>query len=379
MKKIYFLAAIALVAGVSCTKQVPVAQIGQESPLTFSAVTAPNTKTVYGEIPAAYDTGESFVAYAGWTADVWTAGTPTEFFNGGTSGKGEICSYNSEWYAWSPANTYYWPKTGYLVFEAYSPSAAASCATHTWADGFSFTNFTVPATIAAQYDLMYSNREFNKRRSDYGTTDTSHNNAYDNEDDSGNYKYNGVDLMFNHILSSIRFLVKTKANYSTNATITLTGLTINNAYSVGDFAEGVSTAAPAASFAKTPAWSGQESEATYTVVSTGTQEVIYNGGTAQPLTGDPDIILLPQSLEHTGVGAHDVTVTVNYTISQHDSADIAQTSTITLKNLTSSSATIDEWELGKRYTYTIVFGLDEIYFDPAVSAWTDVVMDPYEI
>lgn len=379
MKKIYFLAAIVLVAGISCTKQVPVAQIRQESPLTFSAVTAPNTKAVFGEIPAAYSTSETFVAYAGWTADVWTAGTPTEFFNGSTSGKGEICSYNSYWDAWSPANTYYWPKTGYLVFEAYSPSAAASYANHTWADGFSFTDFAVPSTIATQYDLMYSNREFNKRRSDYGITDTSHNNAYDNEDDSGDYKYNGVDLMFNHILSSIRFLVKTKADYSTNATITLTGLTINNAYSVGDFAEGVSTAAPAASFAKTPAWSGQETEATYTVVSAGNQVVNYNSGTAQPLTGDPDIILLPQSLDHVAATTHDVTVTVNYTVSQNGSSAIPQTSTITLKTLTSSSATINAWELGKRYTYTIVFGLDEIYFDPAVSAWTDVAMDPYEI
>ncbi len=366
MKKIYILAAIALVAGVSCTKQVPVTDNSPDVPLSFNVVTSPNTKTVYGEIDASYDTNEQFVVYAGWTAEPYNTTAPTEFFD-----PAETCTYDGT-AAWKPAHTYYWPKSGYLTFEAFSPAAAASKAGHTWNGGFTFTDFEVPATIATQYDLMYSNRTFDKKRGDFGITDGSY---YDDETD-GTYTYNGVNLMFNHILSSIKFKVKTSADYSGNNTvITLTGLTIKNAYSVGDFTEGITTAAPAASFAKSPAWSGQETEVNYTIVNGGTQVVA--SGTAQDLAGDPDIILLPQALGHT---TNDVIVTVNYTISQNGGTPIAQTSNITLKKLESSGSAIDAWELGKRYTYTIVFGLEEIYFDPAVTAWTDdVTVDPYLI
>ena len=124
------------------------------------------------------------------------------------------------------------------------------------------------------------------------------------------------------------------------------------------------------------AWSGQETEVNYTVVTGGSQAVVYNGGTALPLTNDPDIILLPQALAH---GTNNVTVTVNYTVAQNGGSALPQTAVIKLKDLTESSSgsatAVTEWQLGKRYTYTIVFGLEEIYFDPAVADWTDVTMD----
>ena len=243
MKKTIFLAAIACVALAGCTKNEKIADNGRDVanvPLAFNPLASPATKTVYGEIPAAYNINEQFVAFAGWTEAVYNTTAPTDLF----PAAGITCAHDATLYAWKPTTVYYWPKTGYLTFEAYSPAVASTYATHTWAAGIGFTNFAVPATIATQYDLMISNREFDKKRGDYTITDAGHGNAYDDEDDA-TYKYNGVNLMFNHILSSIRFLVKTKADYSTNAQFTLTGLTIDNAYSVGDFAEGVTTAAPA--------------------------------------------------------------------------------------------------------------------------------------
>jgi hypothetical protein len=378
MKKTFIFAAIACVALASCVKNEVVYDNGRDvadAPLVFNPLASPITKTVYGEIPAAYDVNEQFVAFAGWTEGVYDATAPTEFF----PAAGITCQYVSGLYTWQPTTTYYWPKSGYLTFEAYSPAVASTYAGHTWAGGITFTDFAVPATIATQYDLMTSGREFNKKRGDYTITDASHGNAYDDENDA-TYTYNGVNLLFKHILSSIRFMIKTKADYSANAQFTLTGLTIDKAFSVGDYTEGVTVAAPAASYAATPAWSGQKTEADYTVVTGGSQAIVYNGGTALPLTNDPDIILLPQNLAH-GTGLNDVTVTVNYTLAQNGGAALPQTAKITLKNLTTSSGAtiVDEWELGKRYTYTIVFALDEIYFDPAVSDWTDVTMDEYTI
>jgi len=60
---------------------------------------------------------------------------------------------------------------------------------------------------------------------------------------------------------------------------------------------------------------------------------------------------------------------------------LAQTSVITLKDLTTGdgATTVAAWEIGKRYTYTIVFALEEIYFDPAVTDWVDVAVDAHEI
>lgn len=376
MKKSTILAVLALAAGVSCTKQVPVSNNSPDVPLSFTAVTSPSTKTVYGEIGDAYNTSESFVAYAGWSAAEYTA--PAQSITDYFPAIGETCSYASVINAWRPAHTYYWPKTGYLHFEAYSPAEASSYASHTWAGGVIFTDFAVSSSISTQYDLLFSDRVFDKTRGSYTITDTE-TNAYDDESDAT--YYNGVDLMFNHALSSIKFLVKTKADYSGNSTvITLTGLTINNAYSVGDFNPQI-TAAPAASYSKNPVWSGHDSETNYTVVTSGTQTVGYNSGTAQPLTGNPNIILLPQALNHAAATGHTVTVTLDYTLAQNGGSAIPQSATIQLKDLTTANGEVpvDTWEIGKCYTYTIVFGLDEIYFDPAVTNWSDVTVDPYEI
>ena len=40
---------------------------------------------------------------------------------------------------------------------------------------------------------------------------------------------------------------------------------------------------------------------------------------------------------------------------------------------------ISEWEMGKRYTYNLLFSLDKIYFAPEVTNWVDVNMDPITV
>jgi len=41
-----------------------------------------------------------------------------------------------------------------------------------------------------------------------------------------------------------------------------------------------------------------------------------------------------------------------------------------------TSADIEAWEMGKRYTYTITIGLEKIYFSPEVTEWVDVTVTP---
>jgi hypothetical protein len=43
---------------------------------------------------------------------------------------------------------------------------------------------------------------------------------------------------------------------------------------------------------------------------------------------------------------------------------------------TDGTNNISAWEMGKKYTYTIEVGLNEIYFDPRVEAWTPVEVTP---
>jgi len=384
MKKFFFLAAIASVALAGCTKNEPVKFETPDAPISFSAIASPNTKAVTGEMPAAYNTSESFIAYAGWTNGDYAPGAVTEFFvNNFTTA---ICSFDATLGAWKPAQVYYWPKTGKLTFEAVSPADARYHGTisHAWTSGFTITDFEIRGGIKDQYDLLWSNREFNKVRADYNANSAG--SPYDDENDSApNPIYNGVNLLFNHALSSIVFKVKTKEDYTGNNTvITLTGLTIDNADSKGTFSENVTDAVAASYVAPTPSWDNTYAagdEVTYNIFS-GSQ--VVNAGTAQDLSalvgGASNIILLPQGLAH-GAGCHDVTVTVNYTISQNGGSPLAQTSVITLKDLTTGdgATTVAAWEIGKRYTYTIVFALEEIYFDPAVTDWVDVAVDAHEI
>ena len=383
MKKTIFLAAIACVALAGCTKNERIADIardGVDVPLSFSPITNPATRAVAGEMPTAYNTGESFIAFAGWTAGDYAGSTGvTEFFvNNLTTA---ICSYDATWTCWKPVVTYYWPKTGKLTFEALSPADVqyhAAAIGHTWAVGVTLDDFAVRGGIKDQYDLLYSSREFNKVRSLYTpAADADPSDPYDEKSgDAGSYK--GVDLFFHHALSSIVFKVKTKADYSSNATITLTGLTINNAYSTGDFTQGGNDGASAAAWSQTPAWSNQTAAVDYSVFS-GSQTVTSSSAAVSPLVGSAsNIILLPQNLEHTSA-TDNVTVTVTYTVAQNGGSALPQTAVIKLKDLTASSSAITKWEMSKRYTYTIVFGLDEIYFDPRVEDWTPVNMDEYVI
>lgn len=384
MKKFFFLAAIASVALAGCTKNEPVKFETPDAPISFSAIASPNTKAaVPGEIPADYNTAEKFIAFAGWTESDYTNATAvTDFFvNDLTSG---ICTYNTTVGGWKPADTYYWPKTGKLTFEAVSPADAKAdgTITQTWADGIQIANFVVKSAIADQYDLMYSNREFNKVRADYDVNSAG--SPYDDEDDSGaNPIYNGVNLLFNHALSSIVFKVKTAEDYSSSATIVLKTLTINKADSQGTFDENITDAA-AASWVAAPVWDKNYTAATEvdypifngTLTVTNTAQKLGDSSVAaSALVGDAkNIILLPQDLAH-GSGCNDVAVTVTYTISQNGSSPVNQTSVVFLKNLKDTSDnTVAEWQIGKRYTYTISIGLEEIYFDPKVTAWTDVTM-----
>lgn len=341
MKKSFFLAAVAITVLAGCAKNEP-AQLAQEESITFFApVVGPQTK-VYGEIGATYNTGESF--------DVWCVHNTADITEwGGTAYFSDIkATYDAVLGGWTLSPKYYWPATGELSFVALSPSLTNTTA-YDAANGFQITSaWSQGATQDAIVDLMYSEPTFNCVKSSFVNADN------DDDDDSGNYKYNGVDINFKHALSYILFNVKTTEDYSATTKFRLNTITLSGVYTTGTFTQ--KDADP---------WTEDTAGATGTYVAyTNTPGLEFgNSAVHAAAAAGKEIILLPQELT-----AGQQKITVNYQISTDNGTTwIDQVQEVDLKN-----ATVEAWEMGKKYTYNLSIGMTEIIFDPAVTYWTEV-------
>lgn len=356
MKKVLLLAAAAGIVLSGCVKNEPANTFGaSDAKITFEApAVGASTRAIPGEIDnsAAYPVDEKFNVW-GW----YHEGDYTNFAaltNYMTQADGKPVTVAKEGNTWAPETDYFWPKTGKLTFAAYSPAEAAGTYTHT-AEGLQITGFTVPA-VSGQYDLMYSDRAYNRTSSDK------------NYSGSATNTYDGVDIVFHHALSSIVFKVGTKEDYSTGADIdfTIKSITIKNVYGAGDFNETLTDGN--GSTTRTPAWTATGDANVEYVAFTGDFAVPEDGETYTEPTGAADLILLPQSFESNDAAV----VEIAYTYETAASGEIAATETFILKNSTNAKT----WEPNKRYTYRILFGLEKITFAPIVENWEDVVVEP---
>lgn len=370
MKKSFLLAAFAgiLLAGCTSDEQTEVATSRTDNPIVFnSPIVNAQTRAVAGEQPVngKYSTSEKFRVYAvqhigdfrGWNAD----GTQLYLNN-------LEVSYKDDNGGWAPSFPVFWPKTdnAKLTFAAYSPSEANQFSPTYSGSGLSLTDFTPKSTVAEQYDLMYSSRSYNRIESTNALTGTGHTIN----------SYNGVDILFHHALSSINFKAKTAANYSSTE-IKIQQITINNAYTKADFSEKISVETETG-FASSPAWSNFQTPRDYVVFHGETSAL---STTATDLLGSP-ALLIPQKMDGsdaTTAAAQEIKVTVNYTIKVGDGAAVAQTGVVSFFKgnngtyFNDNTTPIVAWEMGKRYTYTISIGLNNIiYFSPEVDNWDDI-------
>lgn len=381
MKKSFLLAAFAgiLLAGCTSDEQAEVATSRTNNPIVFnSPIVNVQTRAVAGEQPVwdatnskyIYSTSEKFRVYAvqhigdfrGWNAD----GTQLYLNNLEVSYNASI-NDNGTKKGWEPSFPVYWPKTenAKLTFAAYSPSDANEFNPVYNNTGLSFTGFTPKSTVADQYDLMYSSRSYNRTESTNDlTSGTGHTTS----------SYDGVDILFHHALSSINFKAKTAADYP-NTEIKIKKITINNAYTTADFKENI-TNEEVASFASAPYWSNFQAPRDY---------VVFYGETSKLTTSATDLLgkpalLIPQKMDGSDASSNaEIKVTVNYTIKVGGGEAVAQTGVVSFKNgnsgdyFTDGSNKIEAWEMGKRYTYTISIGLNNIiYFSPEVDNWENI-------
>ena len=302
---------------------------------------------VPGEIGTGYDKGEHFSVYALYFAN----GTYTGFGDGTMYMKNVETAYEETDNYWDSENAggqaYYWPNKGSLTFAAYSPSGAADDCTVAWgATGFTFTDFTVQNNPAAHYDLLFSERAYNKTQSETSST---------------TYK-GGVDITFKHALSSVVFKTKLGDTYEGH-TITLKNITLKNTVTKGNFNQGLVDENNAVT-TTAAAWSGQNTENTAGYVAFNGSEEITSTTAAEP-EGATRLIVLPQDLAH---GTNNVTIDVTYSI-HNGTNEIDQTATI---NITDPGYNLTKFEIGKRYIFTLIIGLDKITFSPEVDPWEDV-------
>ena len=369
MKKFFFLAALAGVALVSCTKNEP-APFESEQQITFAApVVSPNTKAV-NEVWNNYPTDAAY-DFAVW-GYYYAGGTYTSFAGGQLYMNDVTVSYDDDLGGWAPATSYYWPKNGSLTFIAYSPATLNETGKVTvGATGIQINGYKVDAT--QQVDLLFSERTYNQQKSSMDETagsDTT-GGTPDVEDDA----YKGVHISFKHALSSILFSARTKETY-TGTTITLKEISLLNIKSKGTFNQNLKDANGETTAANAELWSGQKEPNNYVI--SGLNQVLdanayypsINGKSSPAVANGlrkSDFILLPQKFDSY---APFPTIQVKYTIQSPDSAPIDQVQEVSLRNLTEELG--QEWKWGHRYIYNIIIALDKIYFEPYVQDWVDV-------
>ena len=346
MKKSFLLAAFAgiLLAGCTSDEQTEVATSRTDNPIVFNSpiVNAQTRAAQPGEQVGPYKISESFHVYGVWSkSNLETWGAATKYMDTDVRYK-EISTDIKQNY-WASDVTYYWPKVGKLSFAAYSPAECSGTKSY-GPTGLTIEDFEIEGTTANQYDLMYSERSLNRTSiSQLGSSVTPTYNS-------------GVDIQFKHALSSIKFYAKTGENYS-NTTIRIKKIEISGTKYKGTFTENVTDGS---TYSSTPRWDVL-SDLTPNNYVAYEDETGITINTSDKLVRSNDVILLPQDLPD------DAKFIITYTIQSQGSIEIPQTATQNIKALTAT------WEMGKRYTYTISIGLNNIiYFSPEVDNWENI-------
>lgn len=404
MKRVLFttMAALAISA---CSNQMEVrtTPVASDRPIRFELpIVAPTTRAdATGQVcDNAFPDNWSFAVWAKWSSEAGTswreatttymdavtcsrvAGSQDEYEYDNVSGP------NTFLQSWMPAQAYYWPKEGYLRFRAVYPVGTESdpvwaVPDETIASGEYVKTNTSYYTDGYQLDmdgdqpdLMFTYPTEN-RGPVTGTDGTPW-----NSDQAASRSSDGVQLVFQHALSNIRFQVKLKEDYTASARITLTGIQLTGMYKQGHFSydEGLPDYK----------WTTENGPQTYNKVLIATNGVeIVNHAAFRPLTtpssGSPaeamDLLVLPQVMRDDTGAFQGQRLIVTYYIwtpacGPYDIATnrgIKQEFEVMLNTLTYLSGTT-AFEIGKKYTYNIIFGLDEIYFSPEVTPWTPVTV-----
>ena len=390
MKKRLLVMAMAGVALAGCVSDevAEVVQKNEQVKITFDSPImynkAESRANVHGEIGSytytgttatySYPRAEDFIIYAvSHTGNLttWADAEVAKF-------SGNSLSYDDNVDGWAPkqeddtstpdvneAGKYYvWPSGKKMSFAASSPANLENgeiTRNYTYT-GLTISNFVVNSDASKHYDLMFSHRTVNKTSADM---------------DHGASYYSGIPIVFRHALSSIRFSISNQT--FPDHEIVLTGITLKGDIIKGSFAENLNENSTHTDqngvlhYSVNPTWTLTDVRNTtgYTAFSgsvVAKKEPQYVAALAAAANTNTcnQLLLLPQDL------TEDIVVEISYIIDGE-----SHTKTVTLadlKNLNDDS--INEWEMGYRYTYRLVYteetvSKDLIYFSPSSDGWLE--------
>ena len=387
MKKFLFWTALASVALTGCVKNdvEPNPSLGQDVEITFNApVVGKVTKVHIGEIKdAQYPTTEQFIVHAWAHKDSFDQDTSlvvyidqqvTTHFDGAglTGAAGDTATTSSTFHIDPP---YYWPKTHYLTFSAFSPAKLKDNPTYAdttkidLVNGITLTNVKTPTDIDYHYDLLYSDRVYDQRERSY-----THANNY----------YYGVDVLFNHALASVNVQAQWAKDYNEGILngenkIVITDIHFENVCFQATFNENVggNRALVNSDNRNNATWNNPTNPQSISIKANNSNNLTLNT-TAQTF-GVP-ALFIPQALT-AGDNKGKTQLVVDYTITNTGGVELNETITFDLSaiNFIDDDDADGVWEIGKRYTYTLTFGLNEIYLAPSVDPWDDVIMSDINI
>lgn len=337
MKKLFFLAVAAVAVLAACTKNNP-DSLTEARQINFSTVAGMNTKApITGTIYKTTDPTFGMFCYALVDGKNWTADSA----DGQLYMNNETISYNSTDKIWETASVYYWPLSGSLTFIGYSPkNAAGTVAYNKSTKALTVTDFEVNSAAASQQDLMWATTQKDL---------TDNQSTYTSEIETSTKT--GVNVIFHHALSQVKFNVKKAAGLEAY-TITVNSITFS-AYNKGTLTVTNDV----------PVWSAQAlitGGTAFDYNTTGSNVVAPNNASDFAAFGVANMPV-PQTLV---AGTQQFTITYSL---EKDGVNLGS------KPITKDFYVADgvtAWAQNTIYNYNIVIDLNKIYFNPTIVEWT---------
>ena len=369
MKKLFYFAAAAVALAACAKNEVIPVNSGESQEITFNV--APKTKAG----TQTFNTKWNFKAYAYYYAGGNASATPQLYINNAVVSYQTITTETGDKSVWKSNTPYYWPKNGSLTFFAWTSlketvgnpnsytvsyvdkdkdkdNVKVTCSNTT---GIKVENYEVDSENNKNVDLLVADI---KADQEANTTTPG---------ETGKYYKDGVPTLFRHKLSYVVFKVNTLKDYSKDGKkFTLNYIKFNNIEHKGTYQQ-----------LPTEGWNSEPYEKTeQTYIGTDKVFSYVDPKSEIPAltTNDTQNYYLPQNF---GTSEE---LEIKYTITTTTGTGTpAKTSDdVVIKKIVLNPASVGgvtpsslftKWEMGKKYTVTLTFSLDEIYWDPAVEEW----------
>jgi len=358
MKKLFFLAAAAIVALAACTKNNIDVDSIEGRVINFNTVAGKATKAPISGT-AYLSTYDSFGVFAWYLASGdWSTSAAN---SSAVSYMDDVeVAFDDTKDIWAPTSTYYWPLEGKLTFIAYSPKAAATAAFSN--EGvLTLTDYTLSTTVADQVDLMYSAIAANKDQNESYYTDTV--NSKDSQAAEGD---KGVNIQFKHALAQIIFKAKTADEvYDAGLSFKIDSIVVNAASTAASMT--VTNPATDVAPAGITTWNTPGTKVNFNVRVAAFPEAAntYLTKTLSDPIGDALLAIPVTEFDTT-----DPTITVKYSLYRLSDNQALGSKKVTV-NVKDIDDIITSWQAGKKYEYDLKIDLQKIYFTPSIIDWTN--------